>query len=401
MNIQDYIMMLQQQQQGGGEQPSSMMPPAPPGMQGAAPARGMRDPINQGSIDAIHRARESLSGKPKSLLGNVFSGLGDVAVGSLRGSPHEVNRQVGNAMMTGNESQALHMKQNMQIMQHLQQQQEMQAMMKHRANQEMGNALHMQEQARHNKAHEGFELHKLRETLAEKQQIKNEAKLREKQILDESGDKVHYIDSLPNNIRNKAIQRGMEYETQHEASGKSIEIGNRILEIARNNPDILNNWKYVAANRYTKDPGYLNQILMNLGLSDEEKSSLMEIESLVKEYNLATLKSFPSGTRPNQFLEQALFAANPSGKMPLPTLENAINKQNERNFHQYNETGKGYDYFRRGYRYETEARHISKEDLAKAKPGTHFADKNDEKEDLDRQIRELEQQIASHEKKED
>jgi hypothetical protein len=320
-----------------------------------------RSPIHHGSKEAIEAVRESLGKRT----GDFERSMGRLAANVGRGFYAKSGSEFGRAMAQipydpySEEDERL--KENMEILAYLQKVQaanQEEQYRRDRMAQEYDLASRkLMEDSRHHKAAEGrisragYGIHNAQE-----------AKLLENEIKQETGDHVEAIGAMNPQMRIHADKIVNDYISRANSASEGLQTVSRMKEIAQSNPQILNSWQFVVANRYLDKPTLMNQISL-MPLSDEEKDALFEMASLAKSLNVDSIKGIPAKGI-NMQLERMLFGANPSARMTLNAFTNGLDKAQEGFEYGYREYGKAAEYGRKGLYYKPSVREV------KSKPPT-------------------------------
>lgn len=209
----------------------------------------------------------------------------------------------------------------------------------------------MFETNRHNLANEAYHNSLIRRNNLEMESLGNAREVAKK-IQAETGDHVIPIETASpsqQSFYNKTVQ---DYQERANAALASKEAAETLNGLAHTHPQIFNSLKYAAANKFNNDPGYLNQIAQNAGLTEEDKLAFFKAVEASKVLNVNGLKGItPKGL--NMTVDKMLFGANPNAAWsPRAVIEStsvSVPKFDEI----YNEFNKGVDYAREGFFYRT------------------------------------------------
>lgn len=207
----------------------------------------------------------------------------------------------------------------------------------------------------------------------------------EKQILNETGDNVKFIDNMSTSGRNYAERHIKEYTekaNQHLASEKRL---TRAVKIAEDHPELFGNLNAIIAARYNENPSYLYNLLKNK-IPAESLDAMSELSGIIKNIFVDSTKG-TSARAMNMFLEKKLEAGSPNQRWTAAAFKKVVGEALEQDKESYNEEKKVADYGSEGLFYRPRAKSrkntpeepknkedASVEDKLKAIPGLTQAD---------------------------
>lgn len=176
----------------------------------------------------------------------------------------------------------------------------------------------------------------------------------EKDILENTGDHVKFIDNLPTSLRTNAEARIKEYTekaNQHLAAEKRL---HRAIQIAEEHPELFGNLNAIISSRYNENPGYLNNLLKNK-IPPKSRDAMSELAGIVKNIFTDSVKGVPAKGI-NRFIEQKLEAGSPNQRWTASAFKKVVQEAEKESAKEYNEYKKGSDYGSQGLIYRPRAK---------------------------------------------